>query len=682
MRYQWRLLHHLLRSHHRIPNHSQVLPSSSSSSSSITRRLTANSTFPLNPSFRRFSSEPVLAHADTDHVIVADIFSKPTNSEDVKTLLDSNRVSINHDAVLAVLWKLDSNVDAARRFFRWVSENHPERLSSKCYNSMLRVLGTNGLVHEFWDLVAVMRKKGYGISKGVKETVLECFEKGGMDADVAKLKGLFDNSNEKNCAVVCRIVRHNVWGDDVEKQIKDLDVGFSSDVVKMVLEGLGSEPAKSLIFFRWLEESGMFKHDGGTYNAMARVLGREDTIDRFWKLVGDMRSAGFEMEAETFVKVLGRFCKRRMVKDAVELYEFAMAGANKPSVQCCGFLLRKVASGKELDMDLFSRVLKAFTGSGNAMTDSMAEAVLKSLTSVGRTGEWNKVLKEMEDCGFVAGGNLQRKIAFKLSAAGNEEQAHEFVNRIEASGSNLDSKTWASLIEGHCVAGNHDKAFDSFKETVEKEGAASAGYTFDVLMNSYCQMNRAVDACKILCRLVNEKQLKPWHSTYKLLVTKLLVQGGFADALNVLGLMRNHGFPPFTDPFIEHLSKCGSGDDAVLFLKAMTSKRFPSTSVFLRMFEAFFKNGRHEEAQNFLSKCPRYIRNHADVLNLFCSMNSKEAASSVRITVMQHDQELLLSLGIRHGRSSVNFQMGLSIGLHFCFQTIADFMNGNFMPNS
>ncbi|KAK7394326.1 hypothetical protein VNO78_14849 [Psophocarpus tetragonolobus] len=623
MRHQWRLLHHLLRSRHRILNDSQVLPSHSL----IPRCFIANSPFPLNPSFRQFSSEPVLAHSDSDHGLVADIFSKPTDSEDLKTLLDSNRVSITHDAVLAVLWKLESNVDGARRFFQWVSENHSARLSSKCYNSMLCVFGINCVVHEFWDLVNVMKKKGYGVSKGVKERVLECFEKGGMDADAAKLKGLFDNSNEKNCAIVCRIVRNNVWSDDVEKQIKDLNIGFTADFIKTILESLASEPAKALIFFRWLEESGIFKHDGRTYNAMTRVLGREDSIDRFWKLVGDMRSSGLEMEVETFVKVLGRFCKRRMVKDAVDLYEFAMAGANKPTVQCCAFLLRKVAADKELYMDLFSKVLKVFTGSGNALTDSIADAVLKSLTSVGRTTEWNKVLKEMEDFGFVASGNLQSKIVFRLSAAGNMEQVHEFVNRIEASGSNPDHKTWESLIEGHCVAGNLDKAFESFREMIDKEGVASVSYIFYVLMNSYCQMNRAVDASKILCRLVNEKQLKPWHSTYKLLVTKLLVQGGFPDALNILSLMRSHGFPPFTDPFIEHLSKSGSGENAIMFLKAMSSKRFPSTSVFLHMLEAFFKHGRHEEAQNFLSKCPRYIRNHADVLNLLCSMNSKDTAS-------------------------------------------------------
>lgn len=68
-----------------------------------------NSTFPLNPSFHRFPSEPVLAHADYDHAVIADVFSNPMDSDDVKHL-DSNHVSINHNVVVAVLWKhLDSN---------------------------------------------------------------------------------------------------------------------------------------------------------------------------------------------------------------------------------------------------------------------------------------------------------------------------------------------------------------------------------------------------------------------------------------------------------------------------------------------------------------------------------------------------------------------------------------------
>ncbi|KAJ7974228.1 Pentatricopeptide repeat-containing protein [Quillaja saponaria] len=583
---------------------------------------------PRNHFIRNISSEPALKPKVSDHVILAEIFGKQMGTDDIKKELELNNVLISHEMVLNVLGKFNSSPEVAKRFFDWVLETDSDRLSSKSYNLMLGILGVNGFVKDFWDLVDVMKKKGYGVSKGVRYEVLKKFEKEGMGSDIVKLKTLFasgsmDNLTEKIYSRVCKIIRNEVWGDDVEKQLQDLKIAFSRSMVKMVLESLGMEPAKALIFFRWLEETGLFKHDRSTYNSMARVLGREDSIDRFWKVVDEMRSVGYEMEVETCVKVLGRFVKRRMMDEAVDLYEFAMAGANKPSEQCCTFLLRKIVVINKLDMSLFSRVVKVFTENGNMFTNSTLDAVLKSLTSVGRFGECNKILKAMKESGFVATGHLQSKIAFGLSAAGNKEEASE---------SNTDHNTWASLVEGHCLAGDLEKAYDSFLKILEIEGASSSGYPFQLLVNAYCHKIRAIDAGNILSVLVKEKQLKPWHSTYKLLISKLMVQGGFKDALNLLGLMKNHGFPPFIYPFIEYVSKSGTGDDAILFLKEMTSKRFPSTSVFLRMFEAFFKSGRHTEAQNFLSKCPPHIRNHADVLNLFCSMKSRKVASSVMLS--------------------------------------------------
>ncbi|KAH7554367.1 hypothetical protein JRO89_XS12G0179500 [Xanthoceras sorbifolium] len=452
--------------------------------------------------------------------------------------------------------------NVARRFFHWVSQRENERLTSKSYNLMLRILGSK--------------------------------------SDLDKLNGIFaagsiDNSIEKVSTRVCKIIR---------------------------IENLGDEPSKALIFFRWVEDHGLVKHDEMSYNAMARVLGREDCIDRFWKVVDEMRSKGYEMETETYVKVLGRFCKRKMVKDAVELYEFAMAGKNKPSVNCCTFLLRKLVVGKQLDMKLFSKVVSVFTENGNVLTDSILSAVLKSLTSVGRFGECNKILKAMEEGGFIASNNMRSKIVFGLSSAGKNDEASEFMDNMEASGSDFGYRAWVSLIEGHCVAGDLDKASDCFVSMVEKEGTSYASRAFELLVNAYCSKNRAMDAYKLTQYYVTENQLKPWHTTYKELIKKLLVQGGFKDALNLLGLMKSHGFPPFVDPFVEYVSKSGTGDDAIAFLNSMTSKRFPSTSVVLRLFESFFQAGRHSEAQDFLSKCPGYIRNHADVLNLFCSKKS------------------------------------------------------------
>ncbi|CAL9014151.1 unnamed protein product [Prunus brigantina] len=658
MRHQWRLL--LLRAHHRSsphvfvkssysqvhsqPNlhslssltshfHTHTLDPKLSPSHPVFNSHLTNPINPRNPLSRNLSSEPALELKDSDHGAIAEIFAKPRGVDDIRKDLELNNVVISHDLVLRVLKSLESSPDVARRFFDWVLACEGERLSSKSYNFMLGIFGVNGSVSEFWDLVDVMKKKGYGVSKWVQDKALEKFEKDGLGGDVEKLRVVFasgstDNSPDKICSRVCKIVRNEVWSDDVERKILDLNVALSSDMVKVVLENLSTEPMKALIFFRWMEESGFLKHDQQTYNAMARVLGREDCKDRFWKVVDEMRSNGYELELETYVKVLGRFCKRKMIKDAVDLYEFALTGANKPSVHCCTFLLRKIAGGKQLDMSLFSRVVRVFTENGNVLTDSMLNAVLKALNGVGRHGECNKVFKAMEEGGLVAGGSLQSRIAFRLSSAGKKEQSSEFINNMEASGRSSDYKIWASLIEGHCAAGNLNNASNCFQKMLEKEGAAYAGYAFELLVNAYCRKNRATDAYKLLHDSVNERQLKPWHTTYKLLISKLLVQGGFKDALNILGLMKNDGFPPFVDPFIEYVSKSGTGDDAIAFLKAMTSNRFPSTSVFLSVFKAYFKAGRHTEAQNFLSKCPGFIRNHADVLDLFLCAQSGEGAAS------------------------------------------------------
>lgn len=573
-------------------------------------------------------------------VLLTDIFSQTQkNSEEIKLELESNHIVLTHDLVLNALKNLQSTPDVARRFFKWVSRSDNEkRLSSKSYNLMLGILLDNGFVREFWDVVRIMKKKGYGVSKGISVRASEKFEKDGLTDDAEKLKKLYasgstDNSVENLSSRVCRVIRSDIWGDNVEKWLKELNVNFSSELVSLVVENLGIEANKGLIFFRWVQESGLCKHDERTYNAMVRALVCEDLTDKFWRVVDEMRNAGFEMNKDTYVDVLGRFVKKQMMKDAVDLYEFAMEGLNKPSVQDCTFLLKKIVVRKELDMDLFSRVVRIFRESGNVFTDSTFNAVLKSLTSVARIGECNEIIKAMEEGGFQLNSTLQSKIAFQLSRGGKHEEACEFMGNREASESSLDHKTWASLVEGYCLAGDLDKASHSFRDMIEKVGASTAGYALESLVSAYCRKNRAADAYKLVSELINEKELQPWHFTYRMLIGMLLAQGGFKEALDVLHLMKNQGYPPFVEPFVEYLSKSGSPDDAIAFSKAMAVKRFPSPTVFLQLFEAYFKEGRQTEAQDFLSKSPSYIRNHADILNLFCSMKAGDTASPTLMVV-------------------------------------------------
>ncbi|KAL5079334.1 hypothetical protein RYX36_007755 [Vicia faba] len=73
--------------------------------------------------------------------IIKQMFEPTHHLSDVKKQIDSSNVSISHGIVNAVLRKFQSNLDSARRFFQWVSENHLGKLSSRSYNAVLGILG-------------------------------------------------------------------------------------------------------------------------------------------------------------------------------------------------------------------------------------------------------------------------------------------------------------------------------------------------------------------------------------------------------------------------------------------------------------------------------------------------------------------------------------------------------------
>jgi pentatricopeptide repeat protein len=78
------------------------------------------------------------------------------------------------------------------------------------------------------------------------------------------------------------------------------------------------------------------------YNAMARVLGREDCIQEFREVLRKMRGKGLEMDRDVYVTVTDRFLKRTMVEDAVDLFRFMASRPEKLSTEDFVVLLKKL----------------------------------------------------------------------------------------------------------------------------------------------------------------------------------------------------------------------------------------------------------------------------------------------------------------------------------------------------
>ncbi|KAJ0988201.1 hypothetical protein J5N97_006557 [Dioscorea zingiberensis] len=590
---------------------------------------------PSNPRVRSFSSDPALDWDGRDQALV-EIFSKPIGSGEIEAELEATKLSLDHEALNSVLRSVYDRPEIARKVFDWVLEKQNRVLSSKSYNLMLGILGSDGDSERFWGSVEIMKKKGYGISKGAYLKALDGFNKKGMEKDSDLLKTMyFLNSHEnvvvRACPRVCKILREFNETEEVFKNLDDLEISLPSDLVVAVLDRICSDQKKALTFFRWAEGKPSFRVDGSVYNALARVCGREDCMEEFRIILQRMRNEGYGMEKETYVKVSHRFYNRKMIVEAVELFEFAMHGSEKPQHSDLLLLLRKIAVSKDLDMDLVSKAVRVYKNAGQSVKGSVFSGVLKSLASVGKLGGCSEVLKAMEVGGFVPDVTIHNQVVIGLCNAGELDKALEYLDGMEKSGHTADTKSWVSLIQKHCKAGELDKGLSCLHKMVDIRGGENVGSPIEVLVNSYCHNNKFDTALKTLKEMVVKKQVQPWHCTYKFLIEKLISQGKLREASSLLGLMKTHGFPPYIDPFIGYFSKSGTVDDAMVFLKAMTVQEFPSKTVFLRMFETLLKAGRHEVAYDLLSKSPGSVRNHADVLDLFYSMKPEEADLAVAL---------------------------------------------------
>lgn len=431
-------------------------------------------------------------------------------------------------------------------------------------------------------------------------------------------------------AEVCKVLRAPDKDDSTKlAMLGDSRVEVTDELVALVVDKTGQFPRQAMVFFQWVEQSaGTGIGWGKVYNAMARVLGREDCIEEFREVLRKMRGKGVEMDRDVYVTVTDRFLKRKMVEDAVDLFRFMTSRPEKLSMEDFVFLLKKVVVTGDLDLKLVTRVVRYYQHAGNEVKAQAFDSVLKSLRSVARLGESGRVLMAMKESGFAPNSADHEKAILAMCDAGNLEGAHKYLIDVEQSGHKLGSKVWSSLVQKYSLGENVDTAVSCFHEMLERSGNENVGSALEVIVSGLHKKKGAKEAFKVLKNLMSEKAVVPWQTTYKYLIHKLIRQGNLKQAFEVLGLMKSSSYPPFIDPFIMHISKSGTVDDALGLLDATSSKGLPSRTVYVRLFQALFKEERHEIAQQLLSQSPASIQNHADVRDIFNRMKLEEPVAA------------------------------------------------------
>ncbi|KAG6525913.1 pentatricopeptide repeat-containing protein At3g02490, mitochondrial-like [Zingiber officinale] len=516
-----------------------------------------NSLLPNHPAVRWFSADAA-------------------GSDGIEAELASLDLSFNGETMGLVLRDLRSAGS--------VSEDGSIRMDSKTLNRMLETLGTNGRPEEFWRVVEIMRKKAFGITKDTYLAVSKSFEEERRVKDADLLRKTYS----LNCEL-SKILQEIESGEFLNKEPYKTSIILPSELDTEFLEFFTRRPGKALPFLEWVEKTAPSKLNGRVYNAMARILAKKNRRE-FQDLLCKMRDQGHELEKKTYIEISRRFYRRKMIAESVGLYEFAMEGSEKPSQKDFLFLLKNVIVGENLDFDLITRLVQSFVAAGNSIEKSVFDRVIKSVM---RLGECDKVLKAMEEGGFAADSSVHVQVVRGLSNAGRLDEARQYLINTE----NEDGgKGWPYLVRKYLIAGQLEQALALFKMLIEKKGGESVGRTFEALITGFCRKERSNEAQTLLKEMVTERNIRFQHITYRRLIQKLVDQGHLRVACSIMELMKGHGFPPCIDPFIKHMSKSGTVDDAMKFLKAMTVKEFPSKNVFLRVFKALLAARRRQVA--------------------------------------------------------------------------------------
>ncbi|MQM07257.1 hypothetical protein Taro_040094 [Colocasia esculenta] len=502
----------------------------------------------------------------------------------------------SQESVLYVLKMLDKSPPRALDFLNCATARYGFKPGARVYNLILRILaGGKEWSGDFWAVARKMREDGHAVDKGTYLTLLFSFKKQDMPTDASALVQFQSQASE--VAMRDRAVRASVevlsaaeeWHDDiVGEKLEDVKLVLSETTVTKLLGELRYQPMKALRFFRWAVRKPDYKHGSAAYNAMARVLGREGTIREFWSLVEEMRREGNDIDIDTYVKLSRRFQKSKMIEEAVQLYEYMMDGPYKPSIQDCCLLLRQISLADEPDLDLVFRVVKKYEASGHFPSKAVYDGIHRSLASVGNFDEAERILEKMKSAGFDPDNITYSQLIYGLCKARRLAEAREVLDGMQATGCVPDLKTWTVLIQGYCSVGEMDRALTCFTDMIGK-GYEADGNLLDIMVKSLCSKQRAGAAYTLVLQMLEMAHLKPWQATYKLLIQKLLGEGKLEEALKLLRLMKGHSFPPFSEPFATYISKYGTIEDAIEFLKTLSPKSSPSASAYLTIFNSFFK---------------------------------------------------------------------------------------------
>ncbi|XP_021715130.1 pentatricopeptide repeat-containing protein At2g37230-like [Chenopodium quinoa] len=376
---------------------------------------------------------------------------------------------------------------------------------------------------------------------------------------------------EKTEDIIARMMANRAWTTRLQNSIRNLVPQFDQSLVLNVLDS-SRKTEHALQFFRWIERSGLFKHDRETHMKIIERLGRSLKLNHAREILMDMPKKGVHFDEDMFVVLIESYGKNEIVQESVKIFqqmkELGVERTGKSYDALFKVILRQ---GRYM---MAKRYYNKMLEEGIAPTKHTFNILLWGFFLCQKAETANRFYEDMRNRGIMPDVVTYNTMINGFYRLKNIEEAEKFF--VEMKGKNIAPTviSYTTMIKGYVAMGKVDDALRMFQE-MKDFGIRPNSVTYSTLLPGLCDAKKPSEAQIVLREMVERHAAPKDNSIFVKLLNCQCESGNLNAAVDVLKAMIRLSIPTEAGHYgilIENSCKAKAYDQAVNLLDKLIEK--------------------------------------------------------------------------------------------------------------
>ncbi|OMP09232.1 hypothetical protein COLO4_05681 [Corchorus olitorius] len=403
---------------------------------------------------------------------------------------------------------------------------------------------------------------------------------------------------EKIEDTICRMMESRAWTTRLQNSIRNLVPEFDHSLVYNVLHrSRNSEHA--LQFFRWVERSGLIRHDREAHMKIIEILGGASKLNHARCILLDMPSKGVQWDEDMFVVMIESYGKAGIVQESVKMFQKMKELGVERTVKSYDALFKVILRrGRYMMAKRFYEDMKTREIEPDVVTYN---TMINGYTRFKKMDEAEKLLVEMKGKNLAPTVISYTTMIKGYVAAEQVDDGLRLFEEMKSSGIKPNATTYSTLLPGLCDAGKTTEAKDILKEMVNRYIAPKDNSIFIKLLISQCKsgdLSAAHDVLRGMMRL----SIPTEAGHYGVLIENFCKANEFDQAIKLLDklvekeiVLRPQSSVDIEasayNPIIEYLCHYGQTGKAEVFFRQLMKKGVLDPIAFNNLIRGHAKEG-------------------------------------------------------------------------------------------